>query len=178
MKLSSNRGEGFTLTVIIIACVASFLFGSVNNPIKNLFGLGSQNQKHKQTLVVKTESKPVFIKGNDGKTYILQQTSTEKSTLDTNEEPKLTLWQKLMVLPRLWLILMILGIFFPPVAGIMGFVNKKLWGEAKKIVGGVEESLKNLDTTSPEAKKQILDTLSKKYDSSTKALVSKIKRTL
>jgi hypothetical protein len=70
---------------------------------------------------------------------------------------------------------MVLGVFFPPVAAFMGYVNKNLGFHLKKIVGGVEESLK---TTTPESKQQILDTLSKKYDSSTKLLVAKIKRQL
>lgn len=173
----NKRGEVFTTTVLFVACIAAFLFGSVNNPIKSLFGIGSQGQKTKQTTVIKTESKPVFVTGTDGQKYVLTATTTEKTTMDTNEEPKMTIWQKLLVLPRLWLILMILGIFFPPVAGVMHFINSKLMGETKKIVGGVEESLKNLDNQ-PEAKKAILDTLSKKYDASTKLLVSKIKSKL
>jgi hypothetical protein len=173
-----RRGEVFTFTVLVIACAAAFLFGSVNNPIKSLFGIGNSGNKTKQTVTIKTESKPIIVKGDDGKTYVLQMTKSEKSTLSTNEEPKLTLWQKLLVLPRLWLILMILGIFFPPVAAIMHIINQKLLGETKKIVGGVEESLKNLDAKNPEAKQEVLDTLSKKYDGSTKLLVSKIKSKL
>lgn len=170
-----KRGEVFTFTVLAIACVAAFLFGSVNNPIKSLFGIGNSGQKTKQQLIIKSESKPIFVKGDDGKQYVLQMTKTEKSTLDTNEEPKLTIWQKLLVLPRLWLILMILGIFFPPIAGIMHVINQKLVGETKKIVGGVEEGLKNMDDAN---KQKMLDTLSKKYDSSTKQLVSNLKRKL
>jgi hypothetical protein len=173
----NKRGEVFTLTILAVACVASFLFGMIN-PVKGIFGLGGSGKNRTQTKIVKSESKPIIVKGADGTPYILQASKTETSTMDLSEEPKMTLWQRLMVLPRLWVILMLLGIFFPPIAGIMGILNRKLWAEAKKIVGGVEESLKDLDTTSPEAKKKVLDTLSKKYDSSTKALVSKIKRTL
>ena len=176
MKLNKHA-EVFTLTVLVLVGAVAFLIGTVNNPIKSFFGIGGGNQKTKQVKIVKSESKPIFVKGADGKQYILQATTTETSTLDTNEEPKLTLWQKLLVLPKLWLFLMVLGIFFPPVTAIMGFINRKLFGEAKKIVGGVEESLKNLDNK-PEVKKEILDTLSRKYDASTKLLVSKIKRKL
>lgn len=174
---SNRRSEVFTLTVLVAVSVAMFLLGTVNNPIKSLFGLGSGGQKTKQTYTTKSESRPIFVKGEDGKTYALTLTKSETSTLDTSEEPKMSLWQKLMVLPKLWLLLMILGVFFPPIAGIMAFVNRRLFGEAKKIVGGVEESLKKLDGK-PEEKKIILDTLSQKYDSSTKLLVSKIKRKL
>ncbi len=170
--MKKRKGEVFTLTVVILATVASFLFASSPlNPFK------ISGQKTKQTVIIKSESKPIIVIGQDGKQYILQSTKVETSTLDTNEEPKMSLWQKLLVLPKLWLILMILGFIFPPVAGIMTLINRKLMGETKKIVGGVEESLKNLDST-PEAKKQVLDTLSKKYDSSTKLLVSELKRKL
>lgn len=174
MHLKNKHGEVFTLTVLVLAALTAFLIGTSNNPIKSLFGFTSSSQKTKQTLITKSESKPVFVKGTDGKTYVLQAIKTETSTLDTSEEPKITLWQKLMMLPKLWLILMILGIFFPPLAGIMQFVNKRLMNEATKIVGGVEEALKKVEDK-PEIKKEILDTLSKKYDSSTKLLVSKIK---
>ena len=176
MRLKNNRGEVFTLTVIVIAAIAAFLLGTSNNPIKSLFGFSSSSQKIKSTSITKSESKPVFVKGTDGKTYVLQAMKTETSTLDSVEEPKTTLWQKLMMLPKLWLLLMILGIFFPPIAGIMQFINKKLMGEATKIVGGVEEALKKVEEKDPAVKKEILDTLSKKYDSSTKLLVSKLKR--
>jgi len=178
MRLN-KKAEVFTLTVLIAVGIAMFLLGTTNNPIKTIFGLGNAGQKTKQSVITKTESYPVFVKDvNTGKLYVLQTTKSETSTLNTNEEPKMTIWQKLLALPRLWLILMILGIFFPPVAAIMGVINKTLWNKAKQIVGGVEESLKNLETTQPDAKQKVLDTLSKKYDSSTKLFVSKIKSKL
>lgn len=170
--MKKRKGEVFTLAVVVLAAVASFLFaGSSLNPFK------SPGQKTKQIKTIKSESKPIIVKGADGKTYFLQSTKTETSTLDTNEEPQMTLWQKLMVLPKLWLLLMVLGIFFPPIAAIMGVLNKKLMGETTKIVSGVESALNNNGITAEE-KQKILDALSKKYDSSTKLLVSKIKRKL
>lgn len=177
MKQPQRKGEVFTMTVLVIAAIAGFFFGSTSNPIKSIFGIGDRGQKTKQSYVLKTESKPIIVKGDDGKQYILQATKTERSTLNTSEEPKMTLWQKLMVLPKLWLLLMVLGIFFPPLAGIMHVINTKLKSEVKTIVGGMEESLKKIDDK-PEVKKEILDTLSKKYDSSTKLLVAKIKSKL
>jgi hypothetical protein len=162
------------LTVLVISCISAFVFGTFTSG-NGFLGFGGKTQKTKQTSVTKSESKPVFVRAVDGNTYVLQASKSETKTLNTNEEAKMTLWQKLMLLPKLWLILMVLGIFFPPIAAIMGFINKKLWGEARRIVGGVEESLKNLEATDPAAKQKMLDTLSKKYDSSTKALVSKIK---
>lgn len=175
--IKNNKGEVFTLTVVVLATVAAFLLGSINNPVKSFFGLGGSGQKTTQKEITKTVSEPIFVKGDDGKEYILKRTCTETSSIDTAEEPKLTIWQRLLMLPRIWLILMILGLFFPPIAGIMSIINQRLMGEAKKIVGGVEEALKTVDDK-PEVKAKILDTLSKKYDGSTKLLVSKIKRKL
>lgn len=167
-----RKGEVFTLAVVVLAAVASFLFaGSSLNPFK------APGQKTKQVKTVKSESKPIIVKGADGKTYFLQSTKTETSTLDTNEEPQMTLMQKLMMLPKLWLLLMVLGIFFPPIAAIMGVLNKKLMGKTTQIVSGVESAL-NSNGISAEEKQKILDALSKKYDSSTKLLVSKLKRKL
>lgn len=177
MRLKKERGEAFTLTVVILAAIAAFLIGTTNNPVRGFFGFGGGGDKRTQRQITKTVSEPIFVKGVDGKEYVLQRKATESSSLETTEEPKMTLWQKLMVLPRLWLILMVLGIFFPPLSAVMQLINRKLMGEAKKIVGGVEEALKKVDDK-PEVKQQILDTLSKKYDSSTKLLVSKLKREL
>ena len=175
----NKKGEVITIGVIAAAFIIGilgFTFGA-SGLRKFVPGFHGNENKTKQVSITKTESKPIFVTGQDGKPYILQATKTEISNSELSEEQRLTLWQKLMVLPKLWLLLMILGIFFPPVAGIMGIVNRRLWGETKKIVGGVEESLKALDSQ-PEAKNKILDTLSRKFDSSTKALVSDIKRKL
>jgi hypothetical protein len=175
--MNNKRGEVLTITVIALATLCGLVglwFGQT--PYAKALGLGATPQKIQQTSKTITESHPVFVTDSTtGKQYVLQATKTETSTLDTTETPKMTLWQKLMMLPKLWLLLMVLGIFFPPVAAFMGYINKTLGSHLKKIVGGVEESLNN---TTPEAKQKILDTLSKKYDSSTKLLVSKIKRKL
>jgi hypothetical protein len=170
-----NKGvvELALVTVMLLASIGGFLLGTTN--VRKWVGLGSNDNKTKQTEITKTESKPIFVKGADGKEYVLQQTVTSMSTSDSSEEQKMSIWQKLMVLPKLWLILMILGIFFPPIAAIMGVLNGKLSGEVKKIVGGVEASLQKLPA---EHKTVVLDTLSQKLDSSTKKLVADTKRKL
>ncbi len=170
--LKNNRGEVFTLTVVILAALAAFVIGS-SSKWGNLVGIGSKEQKSKQVYTSKSESKPIIVTGQDGKQYILQATKTETSTLDMAEEVKMTLWQKLLMLPKLWLGLMILGIFFPPVAGIMSFINARLKGAAAQIINGVE---KGLATIPQESKDKVLTELSKTYDKSTKVLVSKIKQ--
>jgi predicted PurR-regulated permease PerM len=178
MKKLNQRGEILiaTTALLIIVGVLGFAVGA-SGIRKFIPGFHGNENKTKQVSVTKTESRPVFVPGPDGKPVILQVTKTETSNSQLSEEQSLSLWQRLAILPRLWLFLMVLGLFFPPVAGIMGIVNRRLWSETKKIVGGVEESLQALETT-PEAKTKVLTTLSKKYDGSTKALVSKIKREL
>lgn len=179
MKRLSKRGEVITVGVITVAVVVGILGFALgaSGLRKWIPGFGGKENKTQKVTISKTESKPVFVTAPDGKQYVLQSTSSQISNSEMSEEQKTTLWQKLMFLPKLWLLLMILGIFFPPVALLMGVLNQKLFGHLKKIVGGVEESLKTLPDSSPE-KTKILDTLSKKYDGSTKALVSKVKRTL
>jgi len=175
MKFNNRRGEAVTLTIIAFAIISGIVglwFGQTK--YAKVVGLGGpEGQKIVQQSTVKTE--PVIFKGPDGKNYVFYKTETKINS--STEEPKMTMWQKLLMLPKIWLLLMILGIFFPPIAGIMAFINKTLAAKAKQIVGGVEDSLKQLDTT-PEAKQKVLDTLSKKYDKSTKLYVSKIKSKL
>lgn len=175
----NRRGELATAVVILTAAV-SLLIGLTFTPIKKLFGFGGGDagKNTKQSFTTKTESKPIFVKGADGKEYILEQTKTETRMNDESEQQKMSLLQKLMVLPKLWLILMILGIFFTPVSAVMAFVNGKLKSTAKQIVAGVENGLASVQEKNPEAKETMLTAMSKKYDSKTKALVSKIKAKL
>jgi len=180
MRKINEKGEVITIGLIgaaIIIGILGFAIGA-SGVRKFIPGFHGNDNKVKVVSVTRSESKPIIVTGPDGKPMYLQATKSEVSNSESSEEQKLTLWQRLMILPKLWLLLMILGIFFPPVAAFMGMVNKKLMGETKKIVGGVEESLKSLEVKNPEAKTVVLDTLSKKFDSSTKALVSNIKRTL
>ncbi|GEM_PF-4819194 len=179
MRKLNEKGEVITIGVLaamLIIGALGFVVGT-SGVRKWVPGFGGSENKTKQVSVTRSESKPIIVTGADGKPYILQATKSEVSNSELSEEQRLSLWQRLMILPKLWLLLMILGIFFPPIAAVMGVINRRLWGETRRIVGGVEEGLKALDTT-PEAKSKVLDTLSKRFDSSTKALVSNIKRTL
>lgn len=180
MKLLDKRGEFITVGVIAFALLAGtvgLLVGS-SGLSRIIPGLHQKENKTKSTYVSKSESKPIFVTdAKTGQQMVLYSTKTETSTADSSEEQKMTFWQKLWVLPKLWLLFMVLGIFFPPIAAIMGVINHRLMGEAKKIVGGMEGAIKSIDDK-PEVKQKILDELSKKYDSSTKALVSNLKRKL
>ncbi len=57
----------------------------------------------------------LFWDAKTGEQYVLTRKIEEINYENSIIQPKRTLWQKLMVLPKLWLILMVLGIFFPPI---------------------------------------------------------------
>ncbi len=165
--MKNRRGEVITLTLLIVAAVATFFFAGSNlNPFK------SPGQKTKQTVITKSESKPIIVKGQDGKEYILQSTKTETSTLDTNEEPKMTLWQRILALPKLIALLVVLGCVFPAFGLFMIRSYFKLKGGFKQLVVGIEEARKEMPA---EAMTKLETNLSRKADASTKELVKKMK---
>ena len=67
---------------------------------------------------------------------------------------------------------MVAGLFFPPVAVIMGLVNRGLGKGTQQIVSGLEKALAKLDETN---RQKVLDTLSMEYDTTTKQLVKKLR---
>lgn len=100
-------------------------------------------------------------------------------------EPKPTLFQRLWGTLGPWLILFIilnvLGIFFPVIGVAMGFFNRSVeWG-ARKIVGGVDRVFSKLDSepnrtySAAEVKVMIQNELSKHYDDKTKKMVNTLK---
>lgn len=100
-------------------------------------------------------------------------------------EPKPSLFARLWGLFGPWLILLIalnlLGIFFPPVAAIMGLVNRGLGAGTKRIVTGMElvfnklEATKDKTYTGAEVDAMIRQMLGDHYNDETKDLVKKIK---
>ena len=73
---------------------------------------------------------------------------------------------------------MILGFFFPPIAAVMAFINSKLKLAVRQMVSGIENGLASVKAVHPESEKKLLDSMSRKYDESTKLLVSKVKKKL
>lgn len=161
--------RGFAEIILIGTLVGITVLFLVTGPLKGVFGGSSKKVKTERSSVV---TEPVFVKDKKtGETYVLQKTSSTFSNFETNDQSR-TLVQKLLALPKLWLLLMILGLFFPPIAGVMGFINSRLTLAAKQMVTGVERGLEKIN---PEEKDKVLNELSKKYDHSTKKLVSKLK---
>lgn len=218
MRWKSCKGE-VAVAIAIATSIAAFLVGACWKPLTNFIGLGGNPQKTMQKSSVIRESKPYYVTGDDGKMHLIEATKTVTNTVDTNEEQKLTIWQKLMNVGRIYIVLMIVGVFFPPVALVMQMFNKKakelasaaydklaqskdeLKSETATIVQSVDVALKTFDSsiqsaqsaaavsTDPQVKatynaivlaltetqKQFLIAMSRKQDSSTKALVSSLK---
>lgn len=170
MKNLNKRGEAITLSLAVITGVAillGFLFRPIVDKTIPIFG---GQQKYVTTEKVKVE--PIRIK-IDGKTYMAEQIIT--TTSNSSEEAKMTLFQKVLMLPKIITILVFLGCLFPPLGAIFLWIYNKLKGGLKQIVTGIEEAKKEL----PIEAIQKLDTnLSKKSDQSTKTLVKKIKVSL
>jgi len=174
MVKMNRKGEVVTITVIALALMAGAigLFFAQTKYAKVL-GLSSDAQKTKQVTTTTQECKPIMVTGQDGKTYYLQATTTKTSTLDTSEEPQMTMVQKLLLLPKMWILLMVLGIFFPPLSIFMGYLNGKLKTAATQIVNGVEKGLSKLPASEADTMKT---ELSKAYDTKTKKLVTNLKQ--
>lgn len=178
MVLNSRKGEVITVSLIAIAILSGIVglwFGGTK--YAKAVGLGSSGDGNKTKQVSKTvtESKPIIVKDQFGNPYILQATKTEISTLDTQEEPKMTFWQRILMLPKFILILSVLGVIFPGFGLWLIRLFIKLKSNFKQIVVGIEEARKELP---PEAIAKLENSLSRKADNNTKELVKKIKVTL
>lgn len=149
--------KGIAETVLLLWIIVGLTLFFVPNPVSKVVGVGIQPNK--------TIERVELIKDKEGVPIAYRTTITE-------QQQKPTLMQSLLNLPRLWLLFMFAGIFFPPIAGVMAWVNRGLKTGLKQIVVGVEEARKLL----PKESSDILDAnLSKKMDTSVKTAVKKIK---
>ena len=172
MRINNNRGVAEL--VVVLAVAIAFLGGFIFSPImKGFTGLGD-GKKSSQKQVSSTTVKYVPVTNKlTGETILLQEGTWQKSSEDIVDVPKMSLWERLWALPRLWLILMILGLFFPGIAAIMAKINGGLKTGITQIVEGLESAFKKVNN--PEVEAKIKDELSKVYDNSTKRTVSTIK---
>lgn len=172
--MKRNSGEAITITVIALALLSGVIglwFGGTK--YAKVVGLNNTSeQKTRQVMTSTVESKPIIVTGQDGKQYILQSTKQVTSTLDTAEEQPMTIWQRIMMLPKIALLLSVLGVAFPPFGLWLISMVVRLRGNLKQIVVGVEEAKKTM--TAEDAQK-LLTSISMKSDQSTKTLVKKIK---
>lgn len=171
MRLKDQRG--FAEVVIIGALVGAVVLLALMGPIKGLFGGGSKKVKTEHSSYIE---KPILVKdAKTGEQHWLVSKEYNSSDFEATD-PSKTLVQRILSLPKLWVLLMVLGLFFPPVALVMGFINGKLKLAVRQMVSGIENGLASVKAVHPESEKHLLDAMSKKYDESTKLLVSKVKK--
>lgn len=158
MKLNKKGIVAETLLVYIIVAGA-LLF--IQNPISSALGVGVRPNKTSHV------EKVQLI--NDGHGNIV---ATKTIVKDDDIQQRITLWEWLKSLPIFVLILMGLGVVFPPLALILGRLWAGLKKETKKIVVSIDKALDNVHDT--EVKKAILKDLATVQNDSTKKLVDEI----
>jgi hypothetical protein len=163
--VNNKRGEVITLTVIglcvLVGVLGAFIGGSKYG---KLVGIGGNDQKIIRTV----KSEPIILKGADGKDYWVQK--TEEST--TNADVPMTLIQRVMMLPKILILLVILGCVFPPFGVILVALYSRVRGGLGQLVNGLEQAKKVLP---PDSVTTLETNLSKKMDTSLKSLVKEIK---
>jgi hypothetical protein len=159
-----NR-RGVVETLVLLYIVGAFLAGVLLwKPATTLLGISNTPRKTSQSVIKKEEKKPIFYYTDEkGKNYIAYAYKNESSNINIDEQPKLTLWQKIQNLGIWGIILVILGCLFPPVGAVLMFIWKRVTGglktqiadisqkqeclsaDAKKIVQSVDDGLAMLD---------------------------------
>jgi len=160
----NRRGEAITIAVVTVASICmlvGLLFRPIVDKVLPIFG---NNQK----IVTVTKSTPILLKQADGKEYWVQKTESSIS----NAPVPMTLMQRIMMLPTILIILIIVGCIFPPIGAILMWLYVRLKGGFKQLVIGVEEAKAKLPI---DAITTLETSLSKKMDTSIKAVVKKIK---
>ena len=166
-----NR-KGVIEAIVILYIVAAAIVGAIFwKPATTLLGISNTPRKIDKTITTKEEKRPVlYYTDEKGNTYVAYATKKEQSNMNTSEEPKLTLWQKIKNLGLWGIILIILGCLFPPVGAVLMFIWNKVTGtlhtqidtlalkhdelsaESKKIVQSVDEGLVVFDAAIDAAK--------------------------
>ena len=167
-----NKQKGFAEAVVLYFVIGVLALLFVPNPVSKSLGMGIMPNKTVESTVQKVD----FIKDKDGNVIA---TKTTTDTSDKSIQQHVTFWQWLTSLPFLAVLLMGLGVVFPPLAiflhtlwskAVAGY--KDLTGETKRIVVSIKAGLDTIQD--PIVKKTFLDTLSKAQDSSTKDLVKEL----
>lgn len=208
MKITNRRGLAelaILVTVLVTLAAAPFLQSAFK-----IFGLGGSSTTKTERVIQKTtvepyleNGKPVHTQLPDGTDAILMRTTRTNQTEDSNAPVPMSFVQKLLALPKLWLGLMVLGIFFPPIGTFMAWFNSRIRSklqdltdhheevmtDAKKIVVGLDRAFQAIpqalvglpgELDRERLAALIVDRmkgeLSKTYNDSTKTLVANLKR--
>lgn len=163
----NRRGEVITVSLVAICLLAGVLGLFVGgSKYGKMVGLSSD-----QKIVTTVKSEPILVKQADGKEYWLQKTETSSS----NAPVPMSLLQRVMMLPKILILLVILGCIFPPFGIILVALYTRLKGGFSQLVTGIELAK---TTMAPDAKFLLENSLSKKTDTSVKRTVKKIKATI
>jgi hypothetical protein len=166
------KNKGVVEVIVILYIVGAFLAGVLLwKPATTLLGISNTPRKIDKTVITKETKRPVlYYTDKDGNNYVAYATTKEQSNMNTSEEPKLTLWQKIKNLGLWGIVLVVLGCLFPPVGAVLLFIWNKVTGtlhtqinsitqkqeelsaESKKIVLSVDEGLAVFDVAIEAAK--------------------------
>lgn len=157
--------KGFAEVAILYGIIALLAVLFIPNPVSKVLGVGVQPNKTIQT------EKVDLLKNADG-TVI----GTKTTCSDQDIPQHTTFWQWLGSLPIVILILMVLGIFCPPLALWLHNQWSSITSHTKKIVDGVDAGLATLKD--PVVKQTFLDEMTKIQgkNSATEALVSTLQK--
>ena len=137
-----GKCKGVVLVAVILYAVGAFLGGALLfKPVTNLLGISNEAKKHQEQVIKKKETKPVLVYTDEkGRQHIAMAVSEEYSNFEMTEQPKQTLWQKIKNLGVWGIILVCLGLAFPPVGVILSFI----WA---KVTAGLKTALANAENT-------------------------------
>ena len=148
-----NQRGAISVALLLGIFLVGTLIALYPNPIRTGFGL----EQKPNTIVQKTSHDeklvPVMVNGQE----VGFKTVTNETCNVSDQAPKGWI-NDLLALPRLWILLMVLGCFCPAVAAFMANLNGKiktaaqtayndLTGNTKQIVVGVKRGLDTLPTS-------------------------------
>lgn len=157
--MRTNRGVAEVALLIYVIAGLALLF--VPNPISSSLGMGIKPNK-----TVYTE-KVELIKDSQGNPI-----ATKTTVSDKDIQQHVGFWEWLRSLPSLVIILMGLGIVFPPISIFLGNIYRGLRADTKKIVVGVDQAMKHVKDD--ELSKKMYKEMGNIQNDSTKLLVDKI----
>ncbi|MCG3177363.1 MAG: hypothetical protein MOGMAGMI_02337 [Candidatus Omnitrophica bacterium] len=165
------------ISVLILAallmsgCASMNPFHSIQNPPAEPRKMAKWSQE--ETV------EPVIVGEVAGKAVVANRVHRTYAAGNEETAPKRSIFSKLLALGWGWVILMVLGIFFPPIAAIMGVFNRTASIGVQKIVTGVQHGLDKFEDSKTysgkEVKEMMLTKMSRVYDDKTKKLVRQVK---
>lgn len=157
--------RGFAEVAVLYAIIAVMALLFVPNPVSSVIGVGVRPNKtvHTEKLV------PIKVNGQEVLTEQVSESDTQQHV---------GFWEWLRSLPIIVLILMVLGIFFPPIALWLHNARVAIIADAKKIVASVDKGLAVIKAKDPDLHQATLDAMSKVQgeNSSTEALVTDLQQ--